>query len=141
MANRADWLRAAAIKKETNMPSAPSFPVQRNEIAGIGVREIAEEFGTPTYVYNAAKIVERLDDLKAFDVVRYAPKACSNLAVLDLVRRHGGLVDTQLLGHFVGGAALFRGFAEDAAFDGFDLYALRAIRRDEEITIDYGWDV
>ena len=27
----------------------------------------------------------------------------------------------------------------NAAFDGFDLYATRAIRRDEEITIDYGW--
>lgn len=27
----------------------------------------------------------------------------------------------------------------NAAFDGFDLYATRAIRSDEEITIDYGW--
>lgn len=27
----------------------------------------------------------------------------------------------------------------NAAFEGFDLYATRAIRCDEEITIDYGW--
>ena len=27
----------------------------------------------------------------------------------------------------------------NAAFDGFDLYARKRIRRDEEITIDYGW--
>ena len=33
-------------------------------------------------------------DLAAFDHVRYAEKACSNLAVLDLLRRHGSLVDT-----------------------------------------------
>jgi len=28
---------------------------------------------------------------------------------------------------------------ENAEFDGFDLYALRAIGVDEEVTIDYGW--
>lgn len=28
----------------------------------------------------------------------------------------------------------------NAEFDGFDLYALRRIRPDEEITIDYHWD-
>jgi len=30
--------------------------------------------------------------------------------------------------------------APNAEFDGFDLYARRAIRRDQEITIDYHWD-
>ena len=38
-------------------------------------------------------ILQRLADLAAFDHVRYAQKACSNLAVLDLLRRHGALVD------------------------------------------------
>ena len=72
----------------------PSFPTSRLEIAGIRVQELARKFGTPTFVYDAAKIVERLGDLAAFDYVRYAQKACSNLAILDLIRRHGGLVDT-----------------------------------------------
>jgi diaminopimelate decarboxylase len=44
-------------------------------------------------VYDAAKIVQRICDLAAFDIVRYAQKACSNLAILDLVRRSGALVD------------------------------------------------
>ena len=57
------------------------------------LRAIATAVGTPTYVYDAAKIVERVNDLKAFDVIRYAQKACSNLAVLDLVRRQGVFVD------------------------------------------------
>ncbi|MFV1967301.1 MAG: diaminopimelate decarboxylase [Pirellulaceae bacterium] len=76
------------------MPSAPSFPVQRNEIAGIGVKQIAERFGTPTYVYDAAKIAERIKDLAAFDVTRFAQKANSNLAIVDWARQHGALVDT-----------------------------------------------
>jgi diaminopimelate decarboxylase len=63
------------------------------EIAGQPVPALAREFGTPVYVYDAAKIVERLKDLAAFDVIRYAQKSCSNLAILDLVRRHGAIVD------------------------------------------------
>ena len=75
------------------MPVSPSFPTSRTEIAGVPVAELARQFGTPTFVYDAAMIVERIADLAAFDVVRYAQKACSNLAILDLVRRHGALVD------------------------------------------------
>jgi diaminopimelate decarboxylase len=65
----------------------------RHEIAGIPVAGIARDFGTPTYVYDAATIEARVAELRAFDVVRYAQKANSNLAVLDLVRRAGALVD------------------------------------------------
>src|SRR4051812_44622947 len=63
------------------------------EIAGQPIPSLARQFGTPVYVYDAAKIVERLKDLAAFDVVRYAQKACSNLGILDLVRRQGAVVD------------------------------------------------
>ena len=59
------------------------------EIAGVAVVDLARRFGTPTYVYDAAMILQRLADLAAFDHVRYAQKACANLAVLDLLRRHG----------------------------------------------------
>jgi diaminopimelate decarboxylase len=76
------------------MPTTPRFSPIRTEIAGLGVEQLARQFGTPTYVYDAAKIIERIADLRAFDHVRYAQKACSNLAILDLVRRQGVLVDT-----------------------------------------------
>ena len=65
----------------------------RREIAGIPVAELAREFGTPTFVYDAARIEANIRSLRAFDVVRYAQKANSNLAVLDLCRRAGVLVD------------------------------------------------
>ena len=71
-----------------------AFSTTRTHIAGIPVPELARQFGTPTFVYDAAMILKRLGDLAAFDHVRYAEKACSNLAVLDLLRRHGALVDT-----------------------------------------------
>jgi diaminopimelate decarboxylase len=65
----------------------------RTEIAGVPVADLARQFGTPTYVYDAAMIRRRIADLAAFDTIRYAQKACSNLAILDLVRREGVLVD------------------------------------------------
>lgn len=62
-------------------------------IAGEPIPALAREFGTPVYVYDAAPIARRISQLKQFDAIRYAQKACSNLAILDLVRRHGAVVD------------------------------------------------
>src|SRR5580658_10338862 len=76
------------------MSATVAFSTTRTDIAGIPVAELGRQFGTPTYVYDAAVILKRLADLAAFDHVRYAQKACSNLAVLDLLRRHGSLVDS-----------------------------------------------
>jgi diaminopimelate decarboxylase len=75
------------------MPTPPTFSLRRQEIAGVALTDLARQFGTPVYVYDAAKIIERINDLRAFDLIRYAQKACSNIAILDLCRRHGVMVD------------------------------------------------
>ncbi|HYO24094.1 MAG TPA: diaminopimelate decarboxylase [Lacipirellulaceae bacterium] len=76
------------------MPTtAAEYPTTIEAVAGQPVVELAERFGTPLFVYDAAVIAERIADLASFDVVRFAQKANSNLAVLDLVRRRGGVVD------------------------------------------------
>ena len=75
------------------MPTVGTFPTLVTEIAGLPVVELTRRYTTPFYVYDAAKIEERIADLRAFDVIRYAQKACSNLAILDLMRRSGVMVD------------------------------------------------
>ncbi len=60
--------------------------------------EIAQTHGTPCYVYDAATIRTRLRSLRAFDVVRYAQKASSNVHLLRLVREEGARVDAVSLG-------------------------------------------
>ena len=50
------------------MPTPVSFSTLRTKIAEVPVTELASRFGTPAYVYDAAKIVERINDLRAFDV-------------------------------------------------------------------------
>lgn len=57
------------------------------------LQRIADEFGTPTYVYDAATIRERIARLKSFDTIRYAQKACSNIHLLALMRSEGVVVD------------------------------------------------
>ena len=64
-----------------------------NQISGISVSEIASQFGTPTYVYDANTILGQIEKLRAFDVIRFAQKANSNIAVLDLMRKNGVVVD------------------------------------------------
>jgi diaminopimelate decarboxylase len=81
----------------------------RHEIAGVPVADLARDFGTPVYVYDAATIAARVAELRAFDVVRYAQKANSNLAVLDVVRRAGALVDAVSAGEIQ--RALAAGYA------------------------------
>ncbi|WP_149496651.1 diaminopimelate decarboxylase [Roseiconus lacunae] len=73
--------------------ATPSFSTSRHQIAGLSVAELAKNFGTPLYVYDLSVIEQRIDDLAKFDIVRYAQKACSNLAIIDRMRRKGVVVD------------------------------------------------
>lgn len=69
------------------------FAPTRTEISGIPVTDLAEKFGTPTYIYDAEIIRQRIEQLRQFDVIRFAQKANSNIAVLDLMRKQGVVVD------------------------------------------------
>jgi diaminopimelate decarboxylase len=58
------------------------------------IRRIALAVGTPTYVYDAAALRERLALVRQhFELVRFAQKALSNIHVLRLLRQGHALVD------------------------------------------------
>src|SRR5690606_3111379 len=78
---------------ETMIADAPAFPTTLTRFAGHDIPALARQFGTPLYVYDLSMIQRRIADLAAFDVVRYAQKACSNLAILDRARRCSVVVD------------------------------------------------
>ena len=69
------------------------FAPTRTEISGIAIADLASEFGTPTYFYDAQTIRDRIAQLQQFDVIRYAQKANSNIAILNLMRLEGVVVD------------------------------------------------
>jgi diaminopimelate decarboxylase len=69
------------------------FSTTRTHIAALAIKEIATQFSTPTFVYDADVILQRVAELSEFDVVRYAQKANSNLAILAMMKQHGVVRD------------------------------------------------
>lgn len=65
------------------------------------LRSIAETYGTPVFVYEQKIIEERIKELKQFDVIRYAQKACSNISLLALLKSRGVVVDAVSAGEIV----------------------------------------
>ncbi|PRP69484.1 diaminopimelate decarboxylase [Chromobacterium amazonense] len=59
---------------------------------------IAQQYGSPLWVYHADTIRSRIAELKAFDTIRYAQKANSNTHILRLMRAEGVKVDAVSLG-------------------------------------------
>lgn len=70
----------------------------RYQIQGVDLLELADQYGTPLYVYDADKIKSQFDKLKsAFDGVKvrikYAGKSLSNVSILKLLRSYGSELD------------------------------------------------
>jgi diaminopimelate decarboxylase len=78
--------------------------------------ELARQYGTPLWVYGADVIRQRIAELRSFDVIRYAQKACSNVHILKLMRDEGAMVDAVSLGEIV--RSLAAGFAPDGDPEG-----------------------
>lgn len=66
-------------------------------IAGIGVDQLAREFGTPLYIYDGDFIVHQLKRLQSVlpqgHSIRYAMKALTNPSILRLLKTHGAGLD------------------------------------------------
>ena len=62
------------------------------------LRQLAQQHGTPLWVYDADTVRQRIAALRSFDVIRYAQKANSNLHLLRLMRAQGVRVDAVSLG-------------------------------------------
>src|SRR5450432_1571474 len=68
------------------------------QVQGISFEQVASEFGTPLYLYDAAKIVSQVQHLKSafsgMDVrIKYAAKALTNISILKLMKQNGIGVD------------------------------------------------
>ncbi|MFP1739293.1 diaminopimelate decarboxylase [Lonsdalea quercina] len=62
------------------------------------LRALPSRFGCPVWAYDADTIISRIAQLRDFDTLRFAQKACSNIHILALMRQHGVKVDSVSLG-------------------------------------------
>jgi diaminopimelate decarboxylase len=91
---------------------------------------LAQRYAGPFWAYDAAIIQQRIAQLSAFDVVRFAQKACSNIHILRLMRAAGVKVDSVSLGEIERAiAAGYQPGGEDIVFtaDVFDQPTLARI--------------
>ncbi|WP_429364701.1 diaminopimelate decarboxylase [Paraburkholderia sp. MM5496-R1] len=108
--------------------------------------DLARQHGTPLWVYDADTIRRRIAQLRSFDTIRYAQKACSNVHILKLMRDEGVMVDAVSLGELARGFAA--GYAAQPASNGgpegvvftADVldHATLATVLDERITVNAG---
>ena len=101
--------------------------------AGLSIADLAERLETPVFLYDQEIIEKRVAELKQFDAIRYAQKACPNLAILALMKKLGVVVDAVSAGEIL--RALKAGFKpggepQEIVFtaDLFDEDAIEAIR-------------
>ncbi|MFP1753144.1 diaminopimelate decarboxylase [Lonsdalea quercina] len=62
------------------------------------LRALPSRFGCPVWAYDADTIISRVAQLRDFDTIRFAQKACSNIHILALMRQRGVKVDSVSLG-------------------------------------------
>ena len=77
---------------------------------------LADQFGTPLWVYDAATIRQRIAQVSNFETVRFAQKACSNIHILQLMRAQGVMVDAVSRGEIL--RALAAGYQAGQRADG-----------------------
>jgi diaminopimelate decarboxylase len=116
-----------------------------SQLGGQPIPHLAQRFGTPVFVYEREVIEKRIAELKAFEVIRFAQKACSNLGILALMKKNGVVVDAVSAGEIY--RALKVGYTGQAAANGapgivftadlFDDDALRLIR-EHRIPVNVG---
>ena len=103
-------------------------------VTSFDVLEVAEKYGTPTWVYEKETIEKRISEVKCFDVIRFAQKANSNLAILNIMRKNGVVVDAVSAGEVV--RAIKAGYTTEGRHPGvvftadvFDDDAIEVIRK------------
>ena len=73
------------------------------KIQGVTIEQLAKQFGTPLYIYNADTIVTQINRLRsaysAADVkIKYAAKALTNISILKLMRKNNVGMEAVSLG-------------------------------------------
>jgi diaminopimelate decarboxylase len=111
-----------------------------NPFAPDDLRALAQQFGTPLWVYDGKTILARIAALRAFDVIRFAQKANSNVHVLRLMRAQFVLVDAVSLGEIERALAAGYTAADDAIVFTADIFDRATLDRvvAEKITVNAG---
>ena len=72
-----------------------------NHIIQSHIATVAQNHGTPCWVYDGDAIAHQVAKLQGFGTIRYAQKACSNISILRLLKSQGVKVDAVSEGEII----------------------------------------
>lgn len=102
------------------------------------ISEMAAKYGTPFWLYDKNRILDKVSQLKKFDTVRYAQKALSNIHILRVMHNSGLCVDSVSIGEVE--RALLAGFEARGEPAGIvftsDVLDQRSLDRIQELGIE-----
>ncbi len=102
----------AMTSTNPNPGTAAAIHFKPASVAADELQRLAQQHGTPLWVYDADTVRQRIQALRPFDVIRYAQKANSNIHLLRLMRAEGVKVDAVSLGEIE--RALLAGYVSGA---------------------------
>ena len=109
------------------------------EIGGVDTIKLAQEYGTPLYIYDVALIRERARSFKqAFEnmgvraQVAYASKAFSSIAMFQLINEEGLSLDV------VSGGELYTAIASGFPAEKIHLHGNNKSRAELKMALDHG---
>lgn len=104
------------------------------------LRKLAQQHGTPLFVYSGAVIRQRVQELQGFDRIRYAQKANAHGPILRLLRSLGVVVDAVSAGEVR--QAVDAGYAPGDIVYTADLFDARALKALEQhpVPVNLGSD-
>ncbi|QJC30584.1 diaminopimelate decarboxylase [Enterobacteriaceae endosymbiont of Neohaemonia nigricornis] len=80
----------------------------KNKLSIQIIQKIIKKYYTPCWVYYANNIKNKILQLKKFDIIRFAQKACSNIHILKFMRKQQVKIDAVSLGEIE--RALYAGY-------------------------------
>ncbi|WP_343182420.1 diaminopimelate decarboxylase [Buchnera aphidicola] len=99
------------------------------------IYSVLKKLGSPIWLYQADIIKKKIQQLKKFDIIRFAQKACSNIHILKLMKKNNVKVDAVSLGEIH--RALYAGYTnknDDIIFTA-DLFDKKTLKKIVEMNI------
>ncbi|XBC44234.1 MAG: diaminopimelate decarboxylase [Buchnera aphidicola (Schlechtendalia peitan)] len=96
------------------------------------ILNLINKYRSPIWIYDSNIMLERIENLRKFDVIRFAQKSCSNIHILKFFKKNGVKIDAVSLGEIERG--LIAGYNlsnQDIVFtaDVIDRYTLNTIKK------------
>lgn len=74
------------------------FNTYKTNLNSSNIITTIKQYNTPIWIYNEETILNKIKQLKKFDIIRFAQKSCSNINILNIMKKSGLKIDAVSIG-------------------------------------------